>query len=476
MWCMSTVEKLEAAGEVVSAAVRVLLDERDALAVQVAEMREQIRELQARLGQNSKNSSQPPSSDPPGVERRKKKPSGRNRGGQPGHRGHHRSLLPPERVKVEVEHRPGKCRHCEHSLEGAEEGKPAWRHQVVELPPIRAEVTEHRMLCLRCPACRKLTRAELPSSLRGKSFGPRLSALTGMLMGRFRMARREVHELLGKVLDVPPPSLGSTQRIAREVVAALEPAYAEVREAVRQSESARVDETGWKLSGKRHWLWVAESERATLFQLGPSRGRSELVRMLGESYGGIVTSDRWSAYGMYARRQLCWAHLVRNLEALSLRGPEAARFAGRGLVLCARLFETMRQVREGGLRREELPTAMKRSQGRFGWLLRCGARSGNRKVASFSVQLLALWPALWTFVSHPVEPTNNSAERALRKAVLWRKGSFGSQSQDGLCFVERMLTLTETCRQLGRHPLDFLADAIFANRSGTSSPKLLPTG
>jgi transposase len=119
---------------------------------------------------------------------------------------------------------------------------------------------------------------------------------------------------------------------------------------------------------------------------------------------------------------------------------------------------------------------MKRPQGRFGWLLRCGARSENRKVASFSAQLLALWPALWTFVNHPIEPTNNSAERALRKAVLWRKGSFGSQSDDGLRFVERMLTLTETCRQRGRHPLDFLADAICANRSGTPSPKLLPTG
>jgi transposase len=460
----------------VSPMVRDLLEERDALAAQIAAMQEQIRELQARLGQNSTNSSQPPSSDPPGLARRKKKGSGRKRGGQPGHRGHYRKLLAPERVNAVVEHRPEECRHCLHSLEGAEEAKPAQRHQVVELPPIRAEVTEHRMVCLRCPACRKLTRADLPSAVQGKSFGPRLSALTGMLIGRFRIPRREVCDLIGKVLDVPPPSLGSTQRIAREVVAALEPAYTEVRAAVRQSESARVDETGWKLSGKLHWLWVAESEQATLFHLGPSRGRSELLRLLGKDYGGIVTSDRWSAYQMYARRQLCWAHLVRNLEALSLRGPEAARFARRGLVLCVRLFETMREVREGSLPREKLPEAMKRRQERFGWLLRRGAESGQRKVASFSTQLLALWPALWSFLEHPIEPTNNAAERALRKAVLWRKGSFGSQSEDGLRFVERVLTLTETCRQHGRHPIDFLSDALRAYRSRTPSPKLLPTG
>jgi transposase len=473
---MSTAERLEASGEVLSPEVRAALDERDALALKLAAVEERLRELEARLGQNSKNSSRPPSSDPPGVVREKKKPSGCKRGGQRGHKGHHRVLLPPERVDEVVVHRPEACRHCGESLAGAKEVKPARRHQVVELPVVRAEVTEHRMVCVRCPGCRKLTRGSLPAGVRGKSFGPRLTARAGMLIGRFRQSRREVREVLATMLDVPPPSLGSTQAIAREVSAALEASYTEVREAVRRSESARVDETGWKLSGRRHWLWTAESDRGTVFHLGPSRGSRELVEMLGEGYGGIVTSDRWSAYRIYERRQLCWAHLQRNLEGLGLQGPEAARFARVGLALCDRLFETMRQVREGRLPREALRTRMARHRVRFSWLLRCGVKSGHRKVVAFASQLQALESALWTFLEHPIEPTNNAAERALRKAVLWRKGSFGSQSEDGLRFVERMLTLTETCRQFGLHPLHFLCEALSAHRAGTPSPKLLPTG
>jgi len=297
-----------------------------------------------------------------------------------------------------------------------------------------------------------------------------------MLVGRFRSSRREVREVLGKLLDVAPPSLGSTQAMAREVIAALEPAYAEVRQAVRESESLRADETSWKLAGRLHWLWVAESERGTFFHLGPSRGSRELVEMLGEGYGGIVTSDRWSGYTICARRQLCWAHLQRNLEGLLLHGPEGARFARRGLVICKRLFEMMRQVKEGSLPREALPMRMQRHRAHFSWLLRCGSNSGERKVAVFSAQLLKLESFLWTFLEHPIEPTNNAAERALRKAVLWRKGCFGSQSQDGLHFVERMLTLAETCRQIGRHPLDYLSAALSALRAGTPAPKLLSTG
>ena len=196
--------------------------------------------------------------------------------------------------------------------------------------------------------------------------------------------------------------------------------------------------------------------------------------MLGEDSGGLVTSDRWSAYRICPLRQLCWAHLQRNLEALALRGGEAARFARRGLVLCARLFETMKEVREGSLPRSQLPMRMERYRTRFRWLLQRGSGREDRRVAAFSKQLLKLWPALWSFLEHPIEPTNNAAERALRRAVLWRKGCFGSQSDAGLRFVERMLTLTETCRQHHLNPLDFLSAAIAAYRSGTPSPKLLP--
>ena len=201
LWSMSMIEQLEGSGEVLSPAVRAAVK---GLETTVALQEERIRELEARLVQNSTNSSKPPSSDPPGVARPGKKPKGKKRGGQPGHRGHHRMILPPERVE-EVVHEPESCAHCGHSLAGAEEGRPVHVHQVVELPPIRAEVKEHRMRCLRCPKCSGLTRARLPVEVGGKHFGPRLTALAGLLVGHYRMSRRCVVDLLGRVLDVPAP-------------------------------------------------------------------------------------------------------------------------------------------------------------------------------------------------------------------------------------------------------------------------------
>jgi len=474
---MPIIEQLEAAGEVLSPAVRVLLDQYEevaAMAARVPLLEERIRELEARLGQNSTNSSKPPSSDPPGVGRREKKPTGKKRGGQPGHRGHHRKLLPPERVDEVVVHRSEACRHCGHSLADAQAAKVAQVHQVVELPPIRARVTEHRMECLRCPQCAKVTRAKLPAEVGGKHFGPGVVTLGSQLVGRYRMSRRDTVDFLGRLLDVPAPSLGSTEAFTQEASAALLPAYETVRTEVRQSESAGVDETPWKLRGKKQWLWVAVSSGATLFHLGSGRGSGELRRFLGD-FAGVVSSDRWCAYQIYPRRQLCWAHLVRNFKKLALRGGKAVRFAQQGEAACARVFDLWHRMLEGDLDRAQFGREMEPIRARFQRLIQRGAASGDRKIAGFSRNVLKLWPSLWTFVEESVEPTNNAAERALRPAVLWRKGCFGSQSETGLRYAERILTLNATCRQQQIHPLDFLSLAISALRSGTPAPNLLAT-
>ena len=312
---MTLLEQLEAAGEVLSPAVRAAVK---GLEETVALQEERIGVLEARLGLNSTNSSKPPSSDPPGVGRAAKKPTGKKRGGQRGHRGHHRNLLAPERVDEVVTHRPGECTHCGYSLAGAANAKPAWVHQVVEMPPIRAEVTEHRRECVRCPKCRKTTRASLPAELGGSHFGPRLVGLVSVLIGRYRLSRRETADLISRLLDVPAPSLGSTEAFVQETSAALEPVYEAVLAKVRCSEAAGVDETPWGYQGKRKWLWVAAAAQATVFHLGAGRGSEELRRFLGSEYGGVVNSDRWCAYQIYQRRQLCWAHLMRNFRKLAL--------------------------------------------------------------------------------------------------------------------------------------------------------------
>jgi transposase len=467
---MSIVEHLEANGEVLSPGVRAAIVLQEAT---IAELRERVCSLEARLAQNSTNSSKPPSSDPPGVVRPGKKPKGRNRGGQPGHRGHHRMLLPDERVDEVVPHTPTSCGHCGHSLAGAEEGRPVQVHQVVELPPISAEVKEHRMVCLRCPQCSKLTRAPLPAEVGGKHFGPRLTALVSVLAGHYRMSRRSLRDLVARLLDVPAPSLGSTESCIQETSAALAAAYHEVQAEVRASWSAGVDETPWKLCGQKRWLWVAVAERATAFRLGRSRGKTELKEFLGE-FQGIVSSDRWCSYQACPNRQLCWAHLLRNFPKLALRGGLAAEFAAEGEKICDRVFERWRSYREGRVDREEMKRGMLEIQASFRCLLERGAESINNRVARMCRNLLKLWPSLWTFLDQPVEPTNNAAERALRKAVLWRKNCFGNQSETGLRYAERILTVSATCHQQRIHPLDFVACSIAALRSGTPAPKLLP--
>ena len=470
LWPMSIIEQLEAAGEILSPAVRAAIQ---GLEATVATLQERVRELEARLGLNSTNSSKPPSSDPPGVARPPKKPTGKKRGGQKGHRGHHRKQIAADRVDVTVEHRPDACGHCGHGLVGAEEAKPAWVHQVVELPPIRAQVTEHRMHSVRCPKCRKLTRAPLPTEVGGKHFGPRLVGLGSLLNGRYRMSRRETVDLLSRLLDVPAPSLGSTEAFTQETSTALKPAYEQARAAVLQSDAAGVDETPWKLGGKKHWLWVATASNATVFHLGPGRGAEELRRFLGKKFAGVLSSDRWCAYQIYERRQLCWAHLIRNFRKLALRGGKAVEFAKQGETQCARVFKLWWALCEGRLDRAQLGRRIQRVKTRVRHLIREGAASADKRVAGFCRNVLKLWPSLWTFVDEPVEPTNNAAERALRPAVLWRKGCFGNQSEAGMRYAERVLTFAATCRQRQIHPLDFLALALSALRSGTVSPVLI---
>ncbi|HYR07792.1 MAG TPA: IS66 family transposase [Longimicrobium sp.] len=468
---MSHVEQLKAAGEALSPAICAVIE---GLEAAITLLQERVRELEARLAQNSTNSSQPPSSDGPGVVRERKKPTGKKRGGQKGHRGHHRKLLGPERVDEVVIHRADECGHCGHDLACAKEARPAYVHQVVELPAIRTQVVEHRMVCVRCPKCRKLTRGKLPAEVGGKHFGPRLAALGSLLAGHYRLSRRSTVDLLGRLLDVPPPSLGSTESFTQETSAALAEAYGQIKAEVRRSEWAGVDETQWKECGKKRWLWIAVAKQATLFHLGKSRGSEELSGFLGGDYRGIVSSDRWCAYRIYTLRQVCWAHLVRSFKRLGLRGGKAEEFAAQGERICALVFRKHREMEEGRLGREQFWIDMQPIRRRLRRLIERGEKSIDRRVAGTSRNLLKLWPSLWTFLDQPVELTNNAAERALRAAVLWRKSCFGNQSEPGMRYAERILSVGATCRQQRTHPLDFLALSVSALRSGTAAPKILP--
>src|SRR5215210_2554378 len=256
-----------------------LRTENAAVRAENAALQERVRELEARLGQNSANSSRPPSSDPPQAPvRPKAPPSGRNRGGQPGHRGACRALLPAEQVDEIVPVVPERCRHCEQSFPATAPRRRArvWRHQVVELLPLTVRVTEYQMAVRRCPACGKRTRAALPAGVPRRPFGARLTAVIALLSGRYRLSRREVRRLLQDLWAVRV-SLGAVVRQEQAQSAALAAVVEEARAAVQQADVANLDETGWREGKKRAWLWPAVTAELTVFSIDRSRGGAAIA-------------------------------------------------------------------------------------------------------------------------------------------------------------------------------------------------------
>jgi transposase len=453
--------------------------ENAALRAQNAVLQERIRELEARLAQDSSNSSRPPSSDlPQAPARPKAPPSGRKRGGQVGHRGACRGLLPVEQVDEIVPVVPEHCRHCQQPFPGTAAPRRArvWRHQVVELLPLAVRRTEYQMAVRRCPACRQRTRAALPPGVPRRPFGARLTAVVALLSGRYRLSRREVRQLLQDVWSVQL-SLGAVVRQEQAQSAALAPIVEEARSAVQQADVVNLDETGWRQEQQRAWLWTVVTAQVTMFRIDRSRGGAVVDALLGSAFTGVVGSDRWSAYSRFPaeRRALCWAHLKRAFQGLVDRGGDAEPIGRWGLAEIERLFARWHRFRAGDFDRQELRRRLIPLQARLGRLLRRGQDSPDRRAAALCRQLRKWWPALWTFARvEGVEPTNNVAERALRPAVLWRKGSFGSDSEAGSRFAERLLTVVACCRQQGRPLLDFLVATGVAALQGTAAPSLFP--
>jgi len=459
------------------ALLAVVCAELAALRAENGRLAARVQELEARLGQNSSNSSRPPSSDPPTAPpARPTPPSGRRRGGQPGHPPHQRAVLPPEQVDVVVAHWPTHCRQCQTPLGAEAAGEPV-RHQVTELPPVRAVVTEHQLQHVRCAGCGATTCAVLPADVPAGAFGPRLQATVAVLSGRYRLSRREVVGVCTDVLGAPL-AVGSVDRLCQATAQALAEPVAALEQAVQQAPAAHADETSWREAGQRRWLWVVVTAVATVFTLAPSRGSGVIKGLLGESFAGYLISDRWSAYTWLdpARRQVCWAHLKRDFQKLVDYGGPGRAIGQDALRLLAGLFGAWADLRADPTQRVRFGRRARQYQWRLRRVLARGQQGECDKTANVCTGLLKLWPALWTFVTVPgVEPTNNAAEQAIRPAVLWRKGSFGTQSAAGNRFVERLLSVAATCKQQDRSLLAYLTAVCTAAQAGRPIPSLLPT-
>lgn len=449
----------------------------DRLRKEVEELKALVRELLQRLNRNSSNSSIPPSANPLNAPKQPpRKPSGRKRGGQPGHRGHHRMQAPPERVDEIVTYIPEKCGHCQADLpqEASPDAPEPRRHQVAELPPLTAVITEHQAHCRVCPCCGVATRAEIPAEILAHTIGPRLAAIMSCFSGVYRLSRRSVKEIVETVFGVPA-SLGTIVALEAQTAASLTGVYEQIQAEVRTSPVKNTDETGWRERGVRNWLWAAATQTSALFRINARRGREGLQDLLGETIEGIVGSDRWSAYNKLdlKKRQICWAHLKRDFQKLVDRGGLAEPIGQSGLEVVKCLFADWGEFRQGLIDRERLIKRLKRIRFEFEADLESGNRSPDKKVARFCRNLLSIYPALWQFGEvEGVEPTNNHAERILRPCVLWRKSSFGHQSRQGKEFAERMMTVSQTLKLRKERPLDFLYNAIVKYRQSKTDMQL----
>jgi transposase len=436
-----------------------------------------VDQLREQLQQNSRTSSRPPSSDPPQVlgQRPHREPSGRRPGGQLGHEGQTRALLPVEAVAVVIPVKPERCSRCQHPLRG-EDPQPQ-RHQVTELPPVQPVVTEYQRHRLLCPACGEATRAELPAGVPAGGFGPRVQAITVLGTGAYHLSKRATQSVLEDLFGVSM-GLGTIANLEQATAHVLAEPVAEARAYVQAQPAAYLDETGWRERRQRAWLWAAVTTGVTVFVIRLSRGGKVAQELLGERFWGYLVTDRWSAYTWYPtwRRQVCWAHLLRDIEAMITRGGRS-RELGEALGAQARqMFHWWHRVRDGTLAPASFAAYMRPIRREVERLLEAGQTCGVPKTEGTCREMLKLRQALWTFVRHPeVEPTNNVAERAIRPGVLWRKGSFGTQSADGSRVVEAMMTMVATLRQQHRHVLDYLTTACEAALQGKPTPSMLPS-
>ncbi len=457
-----------------------------------AQLRGENELLKEKLERNSQNSSQPPSADKAQGFKAKKPRSRRSRGGQPGHPGKGPKLYPPDACARIENYYPSHCHHCGEGLSGKD--PTPYRVQKVDIPTIKPVVVEHRFHELGCECCGALTRGWDDAVINSPVYGERLTGLVGWLSSVGHQSHQQVKDLLSEVFDIEI-STGGISRLRMELSESLSAIVESAGEYIQHQAQVNMDETGFRQGngdGKnpqksKGWLWVVVTPLVSYFSVFLSRSQDVAKEILGDAFGGIVGSDRCGSYSWLCngQRQVCWAHLKRDFTKIAERSGRSTKLGKALLKQQKRLFERWYQVRDGTLARDDFKEQVKPIRREVKRLLEKGAHyeieKGDKTPFAKTVRtcrkLLTVEPAFWTFVEHDgVEPTNNAAERALRPAVLWRKQSFGANSQDGSQFVARMMTTVTSLKAQQRSIFDFLSDALKASRHGSPVPSLLPEG
>ena len=453
-----------------------LTKQNEKLAARVDELSRAVAKLIQEQDKNSRNSNKPPSSDNFGDRqeiRKKKKPTGRKKGGPKGHEGHYRKLVPADEVDVVVDIFPELCETCLQIPPQTISLKPFLLQVVDLLENGCREITEYRLHTVECHCGAHVaaSRDDGPNS----AFGPRLKSAVSMLTGDYNLSRRQIPVFFNDMFGIKI-SLGSVSNIEGQMSKALAGASDEALGHVEAAAVKHIDETSWLRDFDSCSIWVIAYAAVSVFRIVENGRRATLLKILQSKHRGVLVSDRASVFFFWSmeKRQICWSHLQRAFIGFSQRdGP--AGILGKDLVTCAELlFGYWRQYCSGTLSRETFEQWMEAVRKTTKELLERAAKAGIAYVSGSCANMLKHWDAMWTFVTTPgVEPTNNHAERELRRLVMWRKRCFGTQSERGDRFVERMMTVTHTLRKQGRCVLSFLHESFLAMLSATPAPQLL---
>ena len=442
---------------------------------QVVGLLDLVAELREKMGQNSRNSHKPPSSDPPGSstagDSRPKNKSGRKRGGQRGHKGHHRQLVPESEVDDIVDCYPEQCGNCWEPL-AVKEDPGATRYQVTEIPPARPETIEYRCHEVQCK-CGHRTRGQLGKEVSGSPFGPRLMSLIALLTGVYHLSRRKAVTLLSDMHGVRL-SVGAVSTVEERVSEAVKPVVEEAWAQVGNAPVKHTDGTSWRQAGVALAVWTIATVMVTVFKIVVDSSKATLEPLFGKLMG-ILGSDRATALNFWAmeRRQVCWAHILRRFVSFSERDGPAGEIGRALLDYTGLVFEYWHSYKEGRLSRELFRAWMRPVRAGVEELLERAVAADIKRLSGSCQNLLEHRQALWTFVEQEgVEPTNNHAERELRAFVLWRKRSFGSKSERGNRFAERLMTVVHTARKQKRDVLALLVACCEAARKGVPAPSL----
>lgn len=435
-------------------------------------LKAEVRELKEKLNTNSSNSSTPPSQDP-FRKRRSKESSGKQQGGQPGHQGHSRWLMPLEQVQTVHDLKPTSCPNCS-SITFGDTPISTDVRQVIELPETPPQVTQYNIHTCRCISCGKHVKADIPEEAR-YGFGPRLMGLVTSLTGEFRLSKRQVTALMGKFgIRICSGSVCKIHARASEILKA---PYEEIRTHALQQDQLNGDESSWKTLGKKRWMWIGIGCDAVFFKITISRSANAFHEVFG-GFKGTLSTDRYGAYNTHeGPQQLCWSHADRDFEKISER-EEMDAWIGARLKECSKeMFRYWHSFRNGEIDRGELISKIEPDlKENVRTLLKLGSiqQECHKKTQATCTDFFNRFDSLWVFLyQEGVEPTNNAAERGLRHGVIWRKLCYGSQSETGERFVERVMTVAGTLKLRTQNSFEYFTACFKAYIHGAPAPPII---